>query len=72
MVKETFKSVPEAAESKGCSQQTIINAIKRGDLNGEKEGGRWKVKNDWLYYIFSPKWTGGRTHKRFRNNASEK
>lgn len=50
-----FLSVRQAAEAKGCSRQTIYNAIERGDLNGSRVGTyrvvlrddafeRWEVK----------------------------
>lgn len=35
---DNFLSVRQAAEIKGCSRQTIYNALNRGDLNGTRVG----------------------------------
>lgn len=47
-----FLSVRQAAEIKGCSRQTIYNAIERGDLNGAKVGTYHVVQQDGAFQAF--------------------
>ena len=41
----------------------VRNAIKRGDLNGQKLGPMWAVADDDTLASWSVKETGGRAHK---------
>lgn len=42
-------SAPKAAEEKGCSRQTIYNALDRGALNEHRTGKTRLVIEDELY-----------------------
>lgn len=57
---EKMKSISQAAEEKKCSDQTIRNALDRGDLYGEKVGSQYVVKDNELYQQWTPRKYGGR------------
>ena len=56
-------SATEAAARKGCSRQTIGNAIRRGEINGTKVGPAWAVLDDDALGRWRPQETGGRIAK---------
>ena len=58
--KEEVTTPSEAAREKGCSTQTIYNAINRGRLTGFKVGPAWIVTRDEKYATFAPVETGAR------------
>ena len=47
-------STEEAAKTKGTSRQVIIGAIQRGDIEGEKIGGRYVVRADRQFVQWEP------------------
>jgi hypothetical protein len=56
--------VSDAAEAKGCTGQTIRNAIERGELNAVRPGPRATlVVQDAAFGAYAPQETGGRLHK---------
>lgn len=62
----------EAADRLGCTRQAVINAIKRGDLNGEKVGPIWTVRDDDVLAAYTVPERGGRTHTAYRERAEDK
>lgn len=61
----------EAADRLGCTRQAVINAIKRGDLNGEKVGPIWTVRDDATLAAYTVPERGGRTHEAYRQRSQE-
>lgn len=61
----------EAAERKGCTRQAIVNAILRGELNGQKLGPVWAVSDDDALAAWAVKETGGRSHRVRQRAAGE-
>lgn len=62
--------VSDAAEAKGCTGQTIRNAIERGELNAVRPGPRATlVVRDAAFRRYAPRETGGRLHAGFRASA---
>ncbi|WP_420454449.1 helix-turn-helix domain-containing protein [Rubrivirga sp.] len=59
----------EAADRLGCTPQAIINAVKRGDLNGQKVGRVWIVHDDDALATYTVPETGGRAHAAYRQRA---
>ena len=45
---QLFASVPEVAALLRNDQQTIRDAIKRGDIPAVRTGQRWRVPTAWL------------------------
>lgn len=56
----------EVARQKGCTQQAVINALRRGDLHGHKLGPVWAVADDSALASWEVKETGGRAHRQYR------
>lgn len=56
----------EAAREKGCTAQSIYNALDRGDLTGIRMGAHRLVVRDKKYAAYQVRETGGRAHKRRR------
>ena len=50
----------EAARRKGCSRQTIVDAIGRGEINGSKVGPVWAVADDGALAAWEVRELGGR------------
>jgi len=45
----------EAAKIKGCSGQAIIDALKRGEIDGEKFGNKmWAIKQNRKFEMWQP------------------
>jgi len=61
----------EAADRLGCTTQAVINAIKRGDLNGEKVGPIWTVRDDATLAAYTVPERGGRTHAAYRERSGD-
>ena len=61
-------AVSVAAREKGCTDQTIYNALDRGDLNGIRTGKHRLVVRDEVYETWSVMETGGRLHEGYRKN----
>ncbi|MEK3950925.1 helix-turn-helix domain-containing protein [Paenibacillus sp. FSL H7-0703] len=40
--------VIDAAEYLKVSKYTVINRIKQGKLKAYKQGGRWRIRREWL------------------------
>ena len=52
--------VPAAAEEKGCTRQTIYNALDRGELTETRIGNTRLVLLDAQWKVWTPKDTGRR------------
>lgn len=50
----------EASRRKGCSRQTIVDAIGRGEINGSKVGPVWAVADDDALATWEVRELGGR------------
>ncbi|PAP78018.1 helix-turn-helix domain-containing protein [Rubrivirga marina] len=50
----------EAARRKGCSRQTIVDAIGRGEIEGSKVGPVWVVSDDTALAAWEVREIGGR------------
>ena len=59
----------EAAERLGCTPMAVRNAIKRGDLNAEKVGSVWVIRDDAALASYAVPERGGRTHAAYRQRA---
>lgn len=66
MTKPNVTPVAEAARAKGCTRQTVYNAIERGDLNGVRVGGSRLVMLDEKFDAYQVQETGGRLHERYQ------
>lgn len=55
-------STTEAAKLKGCTRQTIADALRRGALQGSKLGRVWYVVRDTTFEAYEVRETGGRLH----------
>jgi excisionase family DNA binding protein len=60
----------EAARRKGCTAQTIYNAIERGNLNAIRMGGNRLVVKDDKYAAYEVQETGGRLHERYQEKQA--
>lgn len=47
-------SVKDAANSKGCSRQTIWNAIKKGDIDGTQIGRSYVIEANQKFEKWQP------------------
>ena len=66
MLKPNVIPATEAAREKGCSVQTVYNALDRGDLNGVRLGSHRLVMRDRKYSEFRVKETGGRKYESYQ------
>jgi len=60
----------EVARRKGCTTQTVYNALSRGDLTDASVGTHRLVLLDAKFEQWEPKETGGRLHRRNRDDES--
>lgn len=61
----------EVAQRKGCTQQAVINALRRGDLHGHKLGPVWAIADDAALAAWTVRETGGRSHRSRDASASQ-
>jgi len=68
----------EAAKIKGCSGQAIIDALNRGEVEGEKFGWAWAIKQNRKFEEWQPskrqesgraRWASTRSPKKARRTA---
>lgn len=43
MAKKQMNTVAEAAEILGITDRSVLNIIKSGEMQAEKEGGKWLI-----------------------------
>lgn len=68
-------STTEAAAEKGCTKQTIHNAVKRKDIDGERLGGFLFVKPNKRFESWQPnpvRQKIGRESQKGRRNPARK
>lgn len=70
-MKPNVISAADAAREKGCSTQTIYNALDRGDLNGVRMGALRLVLLDDAYGTFQVKETGARLRRAYQEKHND-
>ncbi len=60
-----------AAREKGCTTQTIYNAVERGDLHEVRMGRHRLIIRDASYRKYQVQETGRRVNRRDENEPSE-